>query len=333
MRAGEFELIEKIRQLTTGAEGLRIGIGDDCSVFELAPDKELLTSTDLLLEGVHFRLDWTNTYDLGRKAVSVNVSDIAAMGGRPLSLHLGLGIPAQFEEKDLDSFLGGFVAAMKDYGVCLAGGDTCLSAGPLTLAVTVQGVCSRGQAITRAGAGAGDDLWVSGSLGDSALALHRLQRGQAPEETLAGRHFDPRARVELGWQLGRRQLATAMIDISDGLAGDLGHLLRASGCGARVELQKIPHSAAFEQALSRDAALLELALSGGEDYELLFSTRPEARADVEQLSLESGLRVTRIGELNASERCVFQTLNGTPYRLKSEGYDHFSNRSGATSRG
>lgn len=324
MVAGEFELIDRIRQRAANGAGLRIGIGDDCSVIDLPPQQELLTSMDLLLEGVHFRLDWTDLHRLGRKAVSVNISDIAAMGGRPLYLYLGLGIPPGFDEAQLDQFLDGVMEALEEYKTSLAGGDTCRSATSLTLSVCIQGVCPAGQSVCRDGALPGEDIWVSGSLGDSGLALKKLQEGLLPEPQLAERHFNPRARCELGQELGLRRLATAMLDLSDGLMGDLGHLLRASGCGARIELEKLPLSGSFRRALKSDPSLLDLAIGAGEDYELLFTARSADRQRLEELAIELKLPLLRIGCITTGSELEFRTAQGQIYQPGVTGYNHFS---------
>ncbi len=330
MKTGEFDLIDKIRRFAGTAEELQLGIGDDCSVISIPVNQELLTSTDLLLEGIHFRLDWTDAYRLGRKAVSVNLSDIAAMGGQPLCLYLGLGIPAGFNESSLNEFLAGFHAAMSDYGVCLAGGDTCGSEGSFTISVSVQGFCMAGQAVRRAGAAVGDDLWVSGTLGDSALALRQLQAGEVPADFLAERHFNPTARVRLGVELGQRKLATAMLDLSDGLLGDLGHILRASGCGARIEQQRLPLSREFQSALRADAKLMELAMNGGEDYELLFSAASDKKDEIEALSRELDLSLQRVGCMTDGGKLECIALDGEIFSPRATGFDHLLTRTGRT---
>lgn len=321
--AGEFSFIEKLRRHAGEHAALSLGIGDDCSALRVPAGHELLTSTDLLLENVHFRLDWTRLADLAYKAVSVNVSDLAAMGGRPLALYLGLGVPRSFSSSQLDLFVDGLFEGLADYHICLAGGDTCRSASDLMLAVTVQGHCRLGQKVTRAGGQVGEDLWVSGTLGDSALCLRHLLAGQSCSEALKLRHFRPTARLNLGQTLAEEGLATAMLDLSDGLDGDLGHLLRASGLGARVLLDSLPLSTDFRQQLARQPELIDLALCGGEDYELLFSASPQKRADLEQLSQKVQLPLTRIGHLCPEAGVSYHQVDGLDYHPTARAYDHF----------
>lgn len=332
MKAGEFELIDRIRRQTPGAAGLHLGIGDDCSVIEVPAGHQLLTSTDLLLEDIHFRLDWTDLASLAAKAVAVNVSDIAAMGGNPLSLHLGLALPGHFSDDQFEQFSSGLFPALADYDLFLAGGDTCRSSGPLMISITVQGHARRDRLVTRSGAAVGDDLWVSGSLGDSALALNYLQSQQSLSSYLAERHFRPRARVDLGRLLAESGLASAMIDLSDGLSGDLRHLLRASDVGARVDLEGIPLSAEFRAALTREEALLDLALCGGEDYELLFSAHPSWREKIEAASATLQLPLQRIGVIEAGADLIFCRGDGQSYRPQRSAFDHFA-EGGEASRG
>ncbi len=330
MITGEFDLIAKIRrQAGTGPEQ-RLGIGDDCSLLEIPTGFDLLTSTDLLLEAIHFNLEWTDLSCLGHKAVAVNVSDIAAMGGRARCLYLGLGLPEYFEEAQVESFMRGFAAALQEYGVFLAGGDTCRSADSLTLAVTVQGLCPTGRCITRSGAQPGDDLWVSGTLGDSALALQRLKAGISLTPFLAKRHFRPCARAELGKNLGDLGLATAMLDLSDGLAGDLRHLVHASGVGARIEQRQLPQSADFAAAVRQRPDLIELALVGGEDYELLFAAQVADRANLKRLSATLQLPLTRIGAICSGADIVLVTDEGVERELELGGFDHFASAADVT---
>lgn len=321
---GEFGLIERIRAAAPGHPGLRLGIGDDCAVNTLAADEELLTTTDLLLEGIHFRRDWTDLRRLGRKCISVNVSDIAAMGGEVRALYLGLGLPADLGSEALDELLAGVIEAAADYGAALAGGDTCRSPGPLLLAVTAEGAVASGGAVRRSGARPGEDLFVTGSLGDSALALRELMAGRQPSSYLASRHFDPSARASLGRALAAAGIATAMIDLSDGLLADLGHLLAASRCGAELESSALPLSPDFAAALAGEPELLQLALSGGEDYELLFAAPSARSSDIRELAATQEIAIHRIGQLTAPEHgLIVKDRSGCPLPLRHGGYDHF----------
>ncbi len=321
---GEFGFIERIRQAVreTAESGVRIGIGDDCAVLELPPGELLLTSTDLLIEEVHFRSEWSDWRSLGEKSVAVNVSDIAAMGGRPRHLYLGLAIPSDRPLADLDRFLEGFLAAADEYGALLVGGDTCGSPGPLMIAVTVEGATPADQVIYRSGARPGDGIYVSGVLGDSALALRCLRDGLPPEPELAERHHRPRARVALGRALAELALPSAMIDVSDGLLADLGHLLRASAAGAQLESPRIPLSKSFRKALAADPALMELAMSGGEDYELLFTVSEENQSRLTALS--GGVPVTRIGTVTTADRGLrLLGPTGRERPVDARGFNHF----------
>ena len=324
MPTGEFELIEKIRRRAAAAAGDYFGIGDDCAALTVPPGQELLTSTDLLLENIHFRCDWTDLHSLGVKAVAVNVSDIAAMGGDPLCLFLGLGLPARFDNRQVDELLSGIFTACGTYGVFIAGGDTCRADSALVISITIQGLCPQGEKITRAGAVAGEDLWVSGTIGDAALALKLLRQGETPGPYLAARHFRPRARVDLALALRRGGLAGAMLDLSDGLGGDLPHLLRASQLGAQVRLDRLPLSEEFRRAIELNPRTIELALSGGEDYELLFSASVDKRAELATLAEDLRIGLTRIGTLTAKTELQFLNADGTPFTLRQGGYDHFA---------
>jgi len=328
MRVGEFELIETIRRRARVGIELSLGIGDDCSSVVVPSDHELLTSTDLLLEGVHFRLDWTDMYSLGLKAVAVNVSDLAAMGARPVSLHLAVGLPAQVSEKQVEQFLDGIFAGLERYQVSLAGGDTCRAEGPMVISVTAQGFCHKDQFIRRDGARVGDDLWVSGTLGDSGLALRLLQSGQKLSPFFEERHHRPVARTLLGQILGSRGLATSMLDLSDGLSGDLSHLLKASAVGARVELDRLPLSQEFEVELQKDQAVFDLAICGGEDYELLFTAHSEQRSEIEKLSVEISLPLHRIGEMTSCPELQLCLATGQRYQPHISAFDHFSSAEG-----
>lgn len=320
---GEFGLIARIRAMTCDGEGVLLGIGDDCSAVMLPPGEVLLTTTDLLIEGVHFRRDWTDLETLGRKSVAVNLSDIAAMGGTPRQIYLGLALPPGLETEEFDALTRGVLAGCALGGATLAGGDTCRSPGPLLLSVTAQGSARPEQVVRRSGAQAGDGIYVSGTLGDSALALRELLAGRPLDAYLAQRHHDPVPRLALGQQLAAQQLPSAMIDLSDGLVADLGHILAASGVGARVARQQLPLSSILRKALAADPDVWNLALGGGEDYELLF-TAPTARSgEVEALARTLGLSLTCIGEIVPQAGLVVYDESGQTVSPQRRGYNHF----------
>jgi thiamine-monophosphate kinase len=321
---GEFGLIDLIRQKSPQGQGVQRGIGDDATEIRLPAGHHLLTSTDLLIENVHFRRDWTDWNSLGHKAVAVNLSDIAAMGATPRYLYLGLACPGDTDLADIDQFLNGVLDEASRYDVALVGGDTCHSPGPWLIAVTIEGSAPACQAIGRDGARAGDLIMVSGTLGDSALALQMLRDGRIPDAELMARHHRPTARVELGRQLAERRLATAMIDISDGLAGDLDHILQASGVDGVVDELLIPVSAVFENGTDSRPVRQELTLYGGEDYELLFTVSREKLAEIEALGAELQTTITRIGSVREGPgRIWLRDSTGATHSLSVRGYDHF----------
>lgn len=321
---GEFGLIEQIRQKVPIGEGVLRGIGDDATELCLPEGHHLLTSTDLLIEGIHFRHDWTDCEQLGHKAVAVNLSDIAAMGGTPRFLYLGLACPGEARLDDINAFLKGALDEATRYNVTLVGGDTCRSPGPWLVSVTVEGSAPAHRAVGRDGAQPGDLIMVSGTLGDSALALRLLSEGKEPEASLQACHHRPTAQVELGRRLGERCLAKAMIDISDGLASDLEHILQASQVDGLVFADKLPLSMAFRRFSEADPCLRELALYGGEDYQLLFTVAPENEALVAALSAELELPITSIGVIQkGSGTVLIQDKKGVARPITVRGYDHF----------
>lgn len=325
---GEFGFINRIGRRVSPGAGVRLGIGDDCAALELPAGELLLTTTDLLVEQVHFRREWTDLRSLGRKSVAVNVSDIAAMGGTPRHLFLGLAVPSAMRVEELDEFIAGFLEAAGHYGATLTGGDTCGSPGPLMISVTAEGSVPEGQLVCRSGARPGDALYVSGTLGDSGLALRMLLAGQPPEPFLAQRHHDPEARTGLGRALAQAGVASAMIDVSDGLLADLGHILEASQVGAELDTAVLPLSESFNRALAQEPALIELALAGGEDYELLFTVPPKREAELADLVRFAHVPVTRLGRItSAAGDLVVRGRGGRPVRVGKSGYDHFG-RSG-----
>jgi len=321
---GEFGFIERIRQRVSGGQGVRLGIGDDCAVLDLPPGHVLLTTTDMLVEEIHFRRDWTDFENLGRKSVSVNVSDVAAMGGKPRHLYLSLGFPGDFPLEGLDSFVAGFLEACDDYGVTLVGGDTCSSPGPFVISVTVEGSVAENGYVARRGARPGDAIYVSGTLGDSAMALHLLQNGRQPDSFLLDRHNNPRARTDLGAALGAARVPSAMIDLSDGLVADLGHILECSAAGALVEETLLPLSSPFRTEFEGMPELIRLALAGGEDYELLFTVPPVKEKLLAGIMEMTGLPLTRVGRITADNlKLEVRDAGGRLYVPSHGGFNHF----------
>jgi len=321
---GEFGLIDTIRARVGSQPGVIRGIGDDAAELELPAGHRLLTSTDLLLEGVHFTFSWISATDLGHKAVAVNLSDIAAMGGIPRFLYVGLACPADTELSRLNAFVDGLLAEAAEYGVALVGGDTCRSPGPWIISVTIEGIIPAGQTIGRDGARADDLVLVSGTLGDSALALALWQQGTPPPLALAARHNRPTPRVALGRALAEAGLPSAMIDLSDGVASDLGHILRASGVGAELDGAALPLSPIFREHTEQQRQWLDLALAGGEDYELLCTVPAERCAEALAVSGRIGVPLTVIGTLtDAAAGLRLRDVNGVVHPLQLLGYEHF----------
>jgi len=321
---GEFGLIERIRKATPRGRGVRIGIGDDAAWVECRHHSLLITS-DLLIEGIHFDLQWSSFYELGCKTLAVNLSDLAAMGGIPAYLVLSLGIPVDFKTEDVEQFYRGIRELASRSGMALVGGDTSASEHFLICA-TVVGHAPWGP-ITRSGGKVGDDLYVTGTLGDSALGLEILKKGGIKTEEdevayLISRHCFPTARLKAGALLAKERLAKAMIDISDGLLQDLGHLCKASEVGAVIWHEALPLSGPY-RSWSGDRGA-SCALTGGEDYELLFSLRVRDRGRLEKLQKRLGVPVTRIGKcVLAREGIKVLNAQGEPLSFPVQGYDHF----------
>jgi len=290
-----------------------VGVGDDCALLRPDAGLELAVTTDMLVEGRHFAAG-AEPRALGHKALAVNLSDLAAMGAAPRWALLALALPSA-DEAWLAAFSKGMFALADRFGVELVGGDT-VGAAQIAICITALGEVPAGVALYRAGAQAGDDLWVSGELGGAALALSRPDIASA-----AKRLHQPEPRVELGERL--RGLAHAAIDVSDGLVGDLGHILERSGVGALVQYRDIPRDAAFrnlkDEALERDCVL-----SGGDDYELLFTAAPAQRREIEALSRELGLRLTLIGAIQKGAPAL-QVLDAGGKRIEPRrAHDHFA---------
>ncbi|MCH7761905.1 thiamine-phosphate kinase [candidate division TA06 bacterium] len=324
---GEFGLIEKIRKATPKGRGVRLGIGDDAAWVEWKENSFLITS-DLLVEGVHFDLKWTSFYGLGYKTLAVNLSDLAAMGGSPAYLVISLGIPVDFNTEYIEEFYRGITALASQSGVALVGGDTSASKHFFVSASLTGHAPYR--PITRTGGKVGDDLYVTGTLGDSALGLKLLRRkgGRAKGQEfsyLVSRHQFPTARLQAGTLLAQVKLAKAMIDISDGLLQDLGHLCKASRIGAAVWEEALPLSRPYRFWAGRKGS--HYAFTGGEDYELLFCLRRRDRTRLEKIKKRLGVPITRIGKcVPAREGIKVLSGEGNPFSIPIQGHDHFKKR-------
>ncbi len=317
---GERRLISAVRRsFPAKPAGVVLGIGDDAAVVR-GPARLLITH-DLLVEDVDFRTALHPPRLLGRKALNVNLSDIAAMGGRPRHVVLGLALPGRTERAWLDAFLAGFKQAARQAGVALVGGDLS-AAARIMIAVTVTGEARR--FVTRSGARPGDRVFVSGTVGDAAMGLRLLERRGAgrrydrSSRRLLRAFLDPAPRLELGTLLARKGLASAMIDVSDGLAVDLAHVLEESRVGAEIDPARIPLSTELRRASARP---LDLALHGGEDFELLFTVRPRNLPRLRALGKR--FPVTEIGRIVPGRRLLAVGADGAKRPLAAKGYEHF----------
>jgi thiamine-monophosphate kinase len=323
----EFDIIRSF--FTRSAPATVLGVGDDAALIRPACGMELAISTDMLVSGRHFFED-VDPYKLGHKSLAVNLSDMAAMGARPRWATLSLALPESMVQKDeswLRAFADGFFALAHAHQVDLIGGDT--TNGPLNICVTIIGEASEGKALRRSGAKPGDDIWVSGCLGDAAVALAyrkkkiMLESGgveAAEVEVLMAALEMPTPRVKLGQRL--IGLAHSAIDISDGLLADLGHILECSKVAAVVRIDQIRRSAVMEKHFSHPLGI-ECLLAGGDDYELCFTVPSSERTKVELLSREEGIPLTCIGSIKEGEGLVVLDSSGRTVSTEVKGYDHF----------
>jgi thiamine-monophosphate kinase len=356
---GEFDFIERLRRLElqrsakgnhssliTHHSSLIQGIGDDAAVFRQRAGFDTVITADMLVEGVDFRLDagWTSARDLGHRALAVSLSDVAAMGARPRFCLLSVGVPRALWRGGFPAeFYRGVRALAAQHGVEIIGGDTSSTPERIVIDSVVLGEVRRGRALTRAGARAGDQIFVTGSLGGAAAGLRILERRAVrdgrpgsrrtpaaasstdgltrAERGLVRRQGRPVPRVEWGALLGERRLASALIDLSDGLSSDLAHVCRESGVGARIEASLLPLDPRLQASgVGREEAL-KLALDGGEDFELLFTVSPR---NASKLPREvSGVPVTRVGEVTAERGKIRLVGEGRARLLRPGGFEHF----------
>lgn len=325
MSCGEFELIARyFNRETRRRRDVDTGIGDDCALLNVPDKQSLAISTDTLVEGVHFLRD-IHPADLAYKALAVNLSDLAAMGAAPAWLTLALTLP-QVDERWLAAFSDSLFELLDYYDMQLIGGDT--TRGPLSLTLGIHGFVPQGRALKRSGARPGDGIYVTGTLGDSAAGLSLLQHHQrvhdpVQHEALIKRHLRPMPRILQGQAL--RGLASAAIDISDGLIADLGHILHASGCGARVNLDALPLSAALRDGFEPEQQR-RWALSGGEDYELCFTVPEMNRGALDVALGHLGVPFTCIGQIVTSSESLTLLENGNAVAWHHKGFDHFDTK-------
>jgi len=303
----ESELISRLKRLAKPHDQVSVGIGDDAAVIKTSGGKDLIACCDLMVEGIHFRTEWAPPRLLGRKALAVNLSDIAAMGAIPRFAMVSIAVPPTCSSAFIDEVFEGIFELANIRGVVIVGGDTSTSRDSLFIDVSMIGECATGRAVTRGGAKMGDTIYISGSLGASAFGLallgdgHRIGDSKDSGDLITHqailRHLSPEPRLKLGAALGESRLATSMIDISDGLSTDLWHLLDESDCGALIHADAIPIAECVRSAASTTPGLdaLRLALNSGEEYELLFTARPEDQQSLAALSIECG--ITAVGKI------------------------------------
>jgi len=326
----EFQLIDLLtKEAPRTSRNLVAGVGDDCAVIE-AGDRNWLVTTDALVEGVHFSLAFSSAYDLGRRIIGVNISDIAAMGGRPRFFTVALGVPSQTDEDLLRKLYEGILAAAKEHGALLIGGDT-VATDKLTASVTVLGEADKGKAIMRSGAKPGDSLYVTGYLGRAALGLACLKRGVITDETqpFIDWYRAPQPRVPEGQKLAETGFVTSMIDVSDGLMADVDHLAQASETGYEINSSDLPQMQGMEDVASLvKASPLELMLGGGDDYELAFTVAKDRQKDFEKWysdkKLGYDIPLTKVGKMTEDPaHRVALAHDGSTIDVAKRGYDHF----------
>lgn len=317
--ATEFELIRKYFSRPT--RQTPIGIGDDAALIAVTNGMALAVAADMLVAGTHFFPD-DRPYDIGWKSLAVNLSDMAAMGALPKWATMAIALP-QADESWVEQFAAGFFLCADKYQVDLIGGDT--TCGPLAISVQIMGEVRPGQTLLRSGAKPGDEIWVSGQLGDAALALARLQgRYDLREEELdicLPAFHRPQPRVELGLLLNT--MVHSAIDISDGLLADLGHILQASGVGAEINLQHVPCSQVARQRLT-DPQVQQMVLAGGDDYELCFTAPARNHAEIAKVATLIGVPLTRIGRITEQAGLLVRGLNNETLDIQTLGFDHFA---------
>jgi thiamine-monophosphate kinase len=314
----ERQLIAQIRQMAGRGmhKGIVKGIGDDCAVLQLGPGYDSLVTTDFCLEGVHFRREWHSPESVGHRCLARGLSDIAAMGGEPVAVFLSLALPGDLPQSWVRRFMRGLVGLAEKYGASLAGGDMAQSPDGILADIIVVGRVPMGKAILRSGARPGDRIYVSGELGGSAAAVKEME-GRPKTRLNArkdSRHFFPEPRMGMGRVLREKKLASAMIDLSDGLSADLAHICEESGVGAEIDAGLVPRARAGKGLVG-----LDLALHGGEDYELLF-TVPESKRVPGRIG---GVAMSCIGKITRRRGLFLRDAKGIRRKLEPRGWEHF----------
>lgn len=332
----ESEIISRVRNRARAGDGVLVGVGDDAAVIKGAGGKDLIACCDLMVEGVHFRIEWAPPRFIGRKALAASLSDIAAMGGVAKFAMISIALPDKCSSEFIDELFSGLFEFAEAHAVSIVGGDTSSSRDSLFIDVSVLGECESGRAVTRRGARPGDVIHVTGSLGGSACGLRLLEDGfrldaskdveliedgndTARRQALL-KHLAPEPQSKLGRAIGETGLATAMIDISDGLSTDLWHILDESNCGAIIRADAVP-IAECVGSLQSAADPVALALKSGEEYELLFTSRPESGSQLAELADALGVRLTTIGQI-VEKNGLRLERNGALESLEPSGYEH-----------
>lgn len=290
------------------------GIGDDCALLRLRPGDDTLVTTDFSLEGIHFRRDWHPPQSVGHRCLARGLSDIAAMGGEPVAAFLSLALPRDISQAWVTGFIRGLIRLAEKYGVTLAGGDTAESPSGILADIIVLGTVPKGKAVLRSGARPGDLIYVSGELGGSAAAVAQMEVNNKAGAREYRRHFYPEPRIELGLALRKKKLASSMIDTSDGLSTDVAHICEESGVGAEIEAGLVPRALVGNREVD-----LDLALHGGEDYELLF-TAPAARRVPGRIA---GVPLARIGRVTRGRKILLRDAKGGVSKFAAKGWEHF----------
>jgi thiamine-monophosphate kinase len=312
----EKSIIERVRVRAKTPTAVRIGIGDDCAALRIPSGHEALVTTDFSLEGVHFRRQWHTPETVGHRCLTRGLSDIAAMGGRPIAAFLSLALPHNLPQSWVDRFLAGLLRLADAFQMTLAGGDVAQSPSGILTDIVVVGSVPKGKAVLRSGAKPGDRIYVTGELGGSAAALKLLFAGRKLRPADFPHHFHPQPRLAVGEFLRQKRLASAMIDISDGLSTDLAHICEESGVGAEIQADAIPLANIGKPGRPVD---LNSALHGGEDYELLFSVPPARRVP----SQIAGVQITQIGHITRRKHVILINEQGMGHELRPQGWEHF----------